>query len=103
MKDSRVEVRMNPAEKAAWQVAADKAGLSLSAWLRAVAISAAQGEPPTAKPVPRPSPKPTEPPRGGRFDLPGRPPNANPERDARIRGVPFIPDLDLSPEPEIPF
>lgn len=40
-KDARVELRVHPATKAAWQAKADAAGLSFAAWAEAT-LNAAQ-------------------------------------------------------------
>lgn len=42
-KETRLQVRVSDAEKALLQAAADERGLSLSAWLRMVALEAAKG------------------------------------------------------------
>lgn len=42
MKEERVEIRASAAEVKRWRVAAKALGLSLSAWLRMVALQAAR-------------------------------------------------------------
>ena len=44
LKETRIELRVSPAEKAKLQAAADARGLTLSAYIRMVALDAAKRE-----------------------------------------------------------
>ena len=78
---SLMNLKVSDAEKSAWKAAADKEGLSLSAWLRSLASAAVSGEP--TPPKAGKSAKSTV---GGRFGLPGPRPNADSERESRLSG-----------------
>lgn len=91
---TQILIRCGDEEKAEWTAAAEKAGLSLSAWIRSRLVAAAN--PPAETPMLEPKPVvsvPDYPPavgdasskRSGRFDLPGPQINADSDRAARMR------------------
>ncbi len=91
-----MNLRVSDEEKIAWTALADKAGLSLSAWIRQSLNTISSDKPPI---LPKPA-KASEPKRGGRFDLPGQNLNSDPERAARITQTSIVPVTQpIKPEP----